>query len=57
MEDLGVVLSRLDAIDKRLDKVLDDHEIRLRKVEHWIYAVPPTLVLAVASVVAAVLKG
>lgn len=56
-DDVGVILSRLDAIDKRLDKVLDDHEIRLRKVEHWIYAVPPTLLLAAASVVAAVLKA
>lgn len=54
---LEVVLTRLDAIDKRLDKVLDDHEQRLRKVEHWIYAVPPTLLLAMASVVAAVVSA
>lgn len=54
---IDVVLTRLDAIDKRLDKVLDDHETRLRKVEHWIYAVPPTLLLAAASIIAAVLKG
>ena len=31
-----------------------DHEQRVRKVEKWMYAVPPTIVLAVASVIAAV---
>lgn len=33
---------------------LKDHEQRLRQVEKWKYALPPTFLLAVASLVAAV---
>ncbi len=54
---LDVVLARLDAIDKRLDKVLEDHEQRLRKVERWVFAIPPTLLIAAATIIASVLKG
>lgn len=51
---IGEVLRRLDRLDQRLDRVFDDYESRLRKVERWTYAVPPTFVLAAASIVAAV---
>ena len=48
------IVRSLQRIEARLDKVFGDHEARLRKVERWVYAVPPTLILAVASIVAAV---
>lgn len=54
---IGEVLRRLDRLDQRLDRVFDDYETRLRKVERWMYAVPPTFVLAVASVVATIVRS
>lgn len=33
----GEVRRRLDRIEFKLDKALDDHELRLRKVERWMY--------------------
>lgn len=53
---MGELLRRLDAIDRRLEKVLDDHEGRLRKLEKYAYALPPTLFVACASVAAALFK-
>lgn len=50
------VLRSLDRMEAKLDKVTDDHELRLRKVERWVYAVPPTLLLAAASIVAALFQ-
>lgn len=51
---LGEIGRSLHRVEQRLDKVLDDHEVRLRKVERWVYAVPPTLVLAAASIIASI---
>lgn len=46
---------RLARIETKLDTIvqhlMDDHEARLRSLEKWRYALPPTLVLAVASIV------
>jgi hypothetical protein len=53
---LGEVVRSLQRIERALDTVTGDHEARLRKVERWVYAVPPTLMLAVASVIAGVLR-
>lgn len=49
---LGEILRGVHRLESKVDKVTDDHEVRLRKVERWMYAVPPTLILAAASVVA-----
>lgn len=51
---LGEISRQLEKIERRLDRILDDHEVRLRKVERWVYAVPPTLLLAAASIIAAI---
>lgn len=53
---LGEVLRRLDRLDARLDTVFSDYETRLRRVERWTYAIPPTLLTAVAAVIAAVVE-
>ena len=52
-----VLLTKLDAInakliemDRRFEKVSDDHEARLRRLEAWSYALPVSLVLAIGSV-------
>ena len=54
---IGEVLRAVTRLEARLDKVLDDHEQRLRRVERWVYAVPPTLLLAAASVLGALMRG
>lgn len=51
--EIGRTLTRLEG---QIAKVTDDHEKRLRAVERWVYAVPPTLILAAASIVAAIFK-
>lgn len=48
------IVRSLQRIEARLDTVTGDHEARLRKVERWVYAVPPTLILAMASIIAAI---
>jgi hypothetical protein len=45
---------RLGVIERKLDKVVDDHERRLRKLEAWMYAVPASLLAAVSAVIVAV---
>lgn len=54
---LGEILRGVHRLESKVDKVTDDHEIRLRKVERWVWAMPPTLLAAAASLAAAVLKG
>lgn len=54
---LGEVIRKLDSIEVSVNSILKDHESRLRSLERWMYAVPPTLVLAGGSVIATILKG
>lgn len=54
---LGEIVRKLDAIEQSVNGILKDHETRLRSLEKWMYAVPPTLAIALASIVTAVLKG
>lgn len=54
---LGEIVRTLAKIEARLDRVMNDHEIRLRRVERWMYAIPATLLMAGTSIVAAVLKS
>lgn len=53
----GEIVRTLERIERRLDAVAGDHEQRLRKVERWMYAVPPTLVLSLGSIVALFVKA
>lgn len=54
LAEIGRTLHKIEA---KVDKILDDHELRLRKVERWVYSVPPTLFLAAASIIAAIFKA
>jgi hypothetical protein len=59
--------SRLDVIEGKVDQILlmltymersvHDHEERLRSVERWKMSIPITMLLTVATLVGAVLRG
>jgi hypothetical protein len=51
--ELGRSLARIEA---RLDLITGDHERRLRDLEKWKYALPPTVAVAAASVIAAIFR-
>ena len=51
--EIGRTLTRLEG---QIGRVTDDHEKRLRNVERWVYAVPPSLLLSAGAVLAALLK-
>lgn len=53
----GEIVRSLLRIEAKIDKIGDDHEQRLRRVERWLYALPPTFLLAVVSLVAAAMGG
>lgn len=53
----GEIVRSLQRIEARLDTVTGDHETRLRNVERWVYAIPPTLILAGGSVLAAIFRS
>lgn len=53
----GEIVRSLQRIEARLDTVTGDHEARLRKVERWVYAVPPALLLAAASIIDRLMQG
>jgi hypothetical protein len=54
---MGEVQRTLARMDARMERVVDDHETRLRRVEKWMYVLPPTVIVAGASVIIAVLRG
>ena len=54
---LGELRRTLARIELRQESVVQDHEIRLRRVERWVYAVPPTIIVAASAVVVAVIRG
>lgn len=54
--ELAVVVTRLDNIEAKIDKLVDDHEVRIRRLEAWSYAVPASFILAVGAAVAGVVR-
>lgn len=60
------IYAAIVAVDKRLaiieatamaeNEARKDHEARLRTVERWVYGIPATIVLAVGSMVATVIR-
>ena len=54
---IEIIDERLRRIEAKLDEVTSDHERRLRAVEKWVYAIPPTLLIAIAAIVAAIIEG
>lgn len=54
---LGELQRTLNRIEARQERVVEDHEIRLRRVERWIYTLPPTIITAGAAVIIALARG
>lgn len=50
---LIVIATKLDAYMA----TSNDHDRRLRSLERWMWSIPPTLLMAIAAVVAAVVQG
>lgn len=53
---LGEIYRTLVRVENHIAEVKSDHENRLRKVERWVYAVPPTLLLALATILPNLVK-
>lgn len=54
---LGELQRTLTRIERRQEHVIEDHEIRLRRVERWVYGIPPTIIVAVSAVIVAIIRG
>lgn len=54
MGELQRTLARIEAGQAR---VVEDHEQRLRRVERWVYAVPPTVIVSAGAVILAIVRG
>lgn len=54
MGEIGRSLGRLE---HKIDRSLEDHENRLRRAERWVYALPPTLIASLVSLVIALLSS
>jgi hypothetical protein len=54
---IALVQQRLGAIEAKLDKVVDDHEARLRRLEAWSYGIPVAALISLGSVIAAIVAA
>lgn len=45
----------LDRVEKKLDLNMLDHEARLRHVERWLYSIPASVLIGLASIAGALL--
>lgn len=57
MRDLLHEVKTLTQELKESRKTDEDHERRLRVLERWMYAIPATLFIAIASIITAIMKG
>ena len=61
--DRDLILRVESKVERLMDKVdsvretQSDHERRLRSVERWKYSIPIGMVLAIGTIIGAVLKG
>ena len=54
---LGELRRTLARIELRQENMIHDHEVRLRRVERWVYGIPPTIIVAAAGVIIAIVRG
>jgi hypothetical protein len=54
---LGELRRTLGRIELRQESVVQDHEARLRRVERWVYAVPPAIIVSAAAIIVAIVRG
>lgn len=43
---IGEMARTLNRMDQRMERVVEDHEKRIRKLEKWMYLLPPTVISA-----------
>lgn len=53
---LAVVVERIDSLRQAVDKIVLDHEARIRRLEAWAYALPVTALTAAGAIVVALVK-
>jgi hypothetical protein len=54
---VALLNQRLDQFERKLDKALDDHEARLRRLEAWSYGIPIAGLISIGSVIAAAIAA
>lgn len=54
---VALLEEKFKSLDRKLDKVTDDHEARLRRLEAWSYGIPVAALIALGSMVAAAITA
>jgi hypothetical protein len=54
---MGEIARTMQRMDARMERVVEDHEQRLRRIERWMYVLPPTVITAGAAVILAIVRG
>ena len=54
---VALIDQRLTEVITKLDKVTDDHERRLRRLEAWSYGIPVAGLAAMGSTIAAIIAA
>ncbi len=54
---MALIDQRLTELGLKLDKVTDDHERRLRRLEAWSYGIPVAALIAIGSTIAAIIAA
>lgn len=54
---VALLEEKFRGLDKKLDKITDDHEVRLRRLEAWSYGIPVAALIALGSMVAAAITA
>lgn len=54
---IALVVQQMHESSVKVDQITEDHERRLRRLEAWSYAIPPTILVTAGSVIAAVVAA
>lgn len=54
---MGEIARTMARMDQRMERVVEDHEKRLRRIEKWVYLLPPTVITAGVAVALAIMHG
>jgi len=52
---IAVLNEKFSALEQKLDRVTNDHEVRLRRLEAWSYGIPVAVLTSFGGVVAALI--
>lgn len=54
---IGEMARTLQRMDTRMERVVEDHEKRIRKLEKWMYLLPPTVISAGIAVALTIVEA